>query len=50
MDTQAQDQINEMLASVSGGDKEVMSFTSLKNTNIDLVQFVIKTTSIEKPE
>lgn len=50
MDTQVQDQIDEMLASVSGGDKEVVSFASSKNTNIDSVQFVIKTTSIKKTE
>lgn len=50
MDTQVQDQIDEMLASVSCGDKEVVSFTSSKNTNIDSVQFVIKTAAIEKPE
>lgn len=50
MDIQVQDQIDEMLVSISGGDKEVVSFTSSKNTNIDSVQFVIKTAAIEKPE
>lgn len=50
MDTQVQDQIDEMLESISGGNKKVVSFTSSKNTNIDSVQFVIKTAAIEKPE
>lgn len=50
MDTQVQDQIDEMPESISGGDKKVVSFTSSKNTNVDSVQFVIKTTAIEKPE
>ncbi len=43
-------QIDEMINSISGGDKEVRSFVSEQNTNIDSVQFVIKTDPIEKPE
>ncbi len=38
MDIQVQNQIDEMLAPVSCADKEVVSFTSSKNTNIDSVR------------
>lgn len=50
MDTQVQDSIDEMLNSIFGGDSEVVSFVSDKNENVDLVQFVIKTSSIKKVE
>lgn len=50
MDSKITDQIDEMINSISGGDKEVRSFVSEQNTNIESVQFVIKTDPIEKPE
>ncbi len=50
MDIQISDEIDSITASVSGGDSEVVSFVSDKNTNVDSVQFVIKTDSIEVPE
>lgn len=37
-----------MVGSLSGGDAQVQSFVSDENTNIASVQFVIKTTAIEK--
>lgn len=50
MDTQVQDQIDSMIDEISGGDEPVVSFVSDKNTNIDSVQFVIKTSAIQKEE
>lgn len=50
MDTEITDQIEELLDSVTGGDFEKTSFVSSKNTNIESVQFVIKTESIQKEE
>lgn len=50
MDIQISDEIDSITASVSGGDSKVVSFVSDKNTNVDSVQFVIKTDSIEVPE
>ncbi len=50
MDIQISDEIDSMTASISGSDSEVVSFVSEKNTNVDSVQFVIKTDSIEVPE
>ena len=37
-----------MIASISGGDGESVSFVSDKNTDVNAVQFVIKTSAIEK--
>ncbi len=39
-----------MISGISGGDDETVSFVSDKNTNVDSVQFVIKTAPIEKNE
>ena len=50
MDSKITDKIDEMIESISGGDKEVRSFVSEENTNVESVQFVIKTDPIEKPE
>lgn len=50
MDTQISDEIDSMTASLSGGDGDAVSFVSEKNTNVDSVQFVIKTAAIEKVE
>ena len=50
MDTQISDEINSITSSITGNDDEVVSFVSDKNTNVDSVQFVIKTSLIEKAE
>lgn len=50
MDTQIGDEIDSMTSSVTGGDGETVSFVSDKNSNVDSVQFVIKTAAIEKAE
>ena len=50
MDAQISDEIDSMISSLTGGDAEVVSFVSDKNTNVDSVQFVIKTAAIEKEE
>lgn len=50
IDTQIDDEIESMTASVTGGDSEVVSFVSAKNTNVTAVQFVIKAAAIEKPD
>lgn len=50
MDTQTQDQIDEIIASIGGKETETVSFVSDKNTNVNSVQFVMKTESIEKAE
>ena len=50
MDTQVRDQIDDMLAEISGSDDPVVSFVSGKNGEIASVQFVIKTAAIEKEE
>ena len=50
MDTKIEDTVNEMLDSISGGDSEVVSFVSDKNTDVKAVQFVIKTAAIQKQE
>lgn len=50
MDTQISDEIDSMTASLSGGDGDAVSFVSEKNTNVNTVQFVIKTAAIEKAE
>lgn len=50
MDTEVQNEIDEILASIEGEKTETQSFVSEKNTNVDNVQFVIKTSAIEKEE
>lgn len=50
MDTQVQEQIDEILASIGGEETETVSFVSDKNTNVNSVQFVMKTAAIEKAE
>lgn len=50
MDTKISDEIDSMISSITGSDAEVVSFVSGDNTNVDSVQFVIKTSAIEKAE
>ncbi len=48
MDVQIEEQIDCMLSAISGGNTELKSFVSDKNKNVKSVQFVIKTSAIEK--
>lgn len=50
MDTQINDKIDELLDSISDGNREIVSFVSEDNTNVNAVQFVIQTESIEIDE
>ena len=50
IDTQINDEVNDMVSSVSRSDAKVVSFVSDKNTDVTSVQFVIKTAAIEKAE
>lgn len=50
MDVKTQDEIDDMIASISGDETETTSFVSSKNENVESVQFVIKTAAIEKKE
>lgn len=50
MDDEITDKIDEMLDSITGGNGEVVSFVSEKNTNVKAVQFVIQTKAIEIEE
>lgn len=42
-------EIDSMVSSALGSDDEITSFVSEKNTNVEAVQFVIKTDAIEVP-
>ena len=50
MDNKISDEIDSMTSSITGGDAETVSFVSDKNTNVDSVQFIMKTAAIEKTE
>ncbi|MCD8004591.1 MAG: hypothetical protein LUE91_02920 [Oscillospiraceae bacterium] len=50
LDMRVQEQIDELLSSLSGGEGECVSFVSEKNTNVTSVQFVLKTAAIEQAE
>ena len=50
MDTQVDDEVNDMVDKYTKQDYTLKSFASEKNTNIRLVQFVIKTEDITLPE
>lgn len=50
MDTQITDKIDELIETVTGGDFEVTSFLSDKNTNVQSVQFVIKAEGVRLAE
>ena len=50
MDSQLREKINDILSSVQGDETETVSFASQKNTNVESVQFVIKTDPVEKTE
>ena len=46
LDKDLRDKINEAIADMLGGDFNIVSFVSAKNTQVEAVQFVIKTPSI----
>ena len=50
MDTQITDKIDEMVNGITGGNYELVSFVSEKNTNVKAVQFVIQTESVHIKE
>ena len=50
MDAQVDDVVDDMIDQLSGKDYEPKSFVSDKNTDIGLVQFVIRTDDIKKAE
>lgn len=49
-DTQIEDKIDDMMDEISGGAEPIVSYVSDKNTQIESVQFVIKTDAVEKTE
>ena len=50
MDTEVADEIDSLIASIAGDSAETVSFVSEQNTNVKLVQFVIKTDAIQVEE
>ena len=50
LDDEISDKIDEMIESITGGNGEVVSFVSEKNTNVKAVRFVIHTEEIEIAE
>ncbi|MDD5953458.1 MAG: hypothetical protein PUC32_07430 [Oscillospiraceae bacterium] len=50
MDQKVEDQIDELLKTITGGDSAPESFVSSRNQAVESVQFVIKTGSIAIPE
>lgn len=50
LDTKFTDKINEVLDPLRGGTENTHSFVSAKNTEVNLVQFVMHTQDIEKPK
>ena len=50
LDSKVDDEVDSMIDNFIGGDFKVESFVSDKNTDVDSVQFVIKTEAIKKEE
>lgn len=50
MDSMVSEEVDSMVASISGSDVETISFVSEKNTNIKAVQFVVQTEAIKAEE
>ena len=50
LDSKVDDEVDSMIDNFAGGDFEVESFVSDKNTDVESVQFVIKTEAIKKEE
>lgn len=49
MKTEAKNKIDNLMGNVNGSKKPVQSFVSSKNTNVNSLQFAMKTDSVEKP-
>lgn len=49
LDTEVSDKIDELVSHISGNGDETVSFTSDKNTGVQSVQFVIKTSALLCP-
>ena len=47
MDDEISDKIDEMIKSITGDSAEIVSFVSEKNINVEAVQFVIQTETVE---
>ena len=50
IDTQIDEEVDKVINNFSGSDFTPLSFVSEKNTNVNLVQFVMKTDGIKMPE
>ena len=50
IDTQIDEEVDGVISDLSGSDFEQISFVSDKNTNVELVQFVMQTEGIQVPE
>ena len=50
IDTKITDKINEVLDPISISGESLQSFTSKKNTNVERVQFVMRTDAVKVPE
>lgn len=50
LDGEINDEVDGMISELTGNLEQVVSFVSEKNTNVESVQFVIKTPAIEKEE
>lgn len=50
MNEKVEEEIDGILEAIGGNMENPVSFVSEKNTNVDSVQFVIKTTAMEKEE
>lgn len=50
MDSQIDEEIQKMLDEYTGEDFTMVSFTDARNTNINAVQFAMKTPAIQKEE
>ncbi len=50
LDSQIDNEINNIITDITGNKESIKSFMSDKNTNINSVQFVIKTSGIEIPD
>ena len=50
MDGEISEKIDEMLEGITGGGAETVSFVSEKNTEVDSVQFIIRTEAIESDD
>lgn len=50
VDTEVSSIVDSVVSSISGGDVEIKSFVSEKNTNVNAVQFVIQTEAVQMAE